>query len=568
MQHHILECLDALSHAKVIVRDEKRGTGADIVDYEKLESAKDNVFASAISIILENEKSPYKRQEEVIQVFRNNVKLSGDNSWLPLHWAAACGDKVTEKDVKTIYAANPMELEMLHLKRGHEDCDLGHTPIGLLLMSKKPNLSLLLFLIKIHTNAFSIPVSHIQDPYRGTVLYYPLHIAAMYSESIEVIRMVIQVSTEILSTATCFGRSGGFPLGLLCKRDEFSGFWDIFSCLLEIDSSPEVIADAISCTIESQGYNKLKLIEMLLKANPESANYGYHLHEICQHIKGSLCLEALSLFIALDENAIREAESEVNDEGLLLIQTAARHNTVEVLEFILNHHPESALELVHPSDSNLLHLALKNNESGIDILEAKVKFLTSKYPILLQMNDSYGLTPFHEYLLEYRDLKMEMVSILIAVEKQIVAQSGFELSDDRAADVVDEDDNQNFNNYLSLPLHLVLKTDIDIDPSPVSEKADIIRLLIRLYPEGTSVKNIHDKYPYDYAIENKMNSYFIRILLRGNPNDHLLHDLNYAERRLAMFLAFRAVSRNMIVTIWANLRFENKDLLKKIISFL
>jgi hypothetical protein len=385
----------------------------------------------------------------------------------------------------------------------------------------------------------------------------------MYSESVEVIQMIIQVSTEIMSTETCSGRSGVFPLGVLCKRDEFSGFWDSFSCLLEIDNSAKVIADAISCTVESRGHNKLKLIEMLLRENPESANFGYHLHRICQHVKGSLCLEALSLFMAL---FIREGES-VENFFSLIVQTAARHYTVEVLEFILNHHPKCALELSF-CDRNLLHLTLKDDKNGIDSVEAKVKLLTSKYPILLQMNDNYGLTPFHKYLLENRDLKMKIMSILIAVDEQIVAQSGFKLSDDHVANEDDEDENQLYNNYLSLPLHLVLKTDIDIDPSPVSEKADIIRLLIKLYPEGTNGKDIHDKYPYNYAIENVMISYFIRLLLRGNPKYDLLHNLNYAERRLAMFLAFRAVSRNVTVTIRANLRFENKDLSKKVISFL
>jgi hypothetical protein len=304
---------------------------------------------------------------------------------------------------------------------------------------------------------------------------------------------------------------------------------------------------------------------MLLRANLESANCAYHLHRVCQTIKGSLCLEALLLFIAIDENAIREAESDGEEFYSLIVQTAARYNTVKVLEFVLNHHPKYALEFSF-CDCNLLHIALRDDK--IDIVDAKVKLLTSKYPILLQMNDSYGLTPFHEYLLENGDLKMRIVFILVAVDKQIVVQSGLELSDNHVPDEDDEDDEEHLNNYLSLPLHMVLKTDIDIDPSPVSEKADISRLLIRLYPEGTSVKNIHDKYPYNYAIVNVMNSYFIRFLLRGNPNYHLLHDLNYSERRLTMSLAFRAVSRNMTVTVWANLRFENKDLLKKVISFL
>jgi hypothetical protein len=65
MQLHILECLDALCHAKILLK--KRDS--DTPDWnEKLESAKDNVFASAISTILDD-RSPYKKQREIIQVF-------------------------------------------------------------------------------------------------------------------------------------------------------------------------------------------------------------------------------------------------------------------------------------------------------------------------------------------------------------------------------------------------------------------------------------------------------------------------------------------------------------------
>ena len=44
-----------------------------------------------------------------------------------------------------------------------------------------------------------------------------------------------------------------------------------------------------------------------------------------------------------------------------------------------------------------------------------------------------------------------------------------------------------------------------------------------------SVKNYFDKYPYEYALEKKLDAYFIRILLRGDItiNPVLLYNLNY-----------------------------------------
>jgi hypothetical protein len=189
-----------------------------------------------------------------------------------------------------------------------------------------------------------------------------------------------------------------------------------------------------------------------------------------------------------------------------------------------------------------------------------VKFLTTKYPHLIQEYNQWGLNPFIYYLFDYENPKMRIISALIAADGMIVKQAG---------GVCETFDDFEMNNHLSLPLHIIVDS---CNPllSPVSETADILRYFIDIYPAAKTVKNIHEKYPYDYAVEKNLNSYFVRILLRGDPsvNPTLLYDFNYAERRLAMFLAFRAVTRNLKASIWASLRFENKDLLKKVISFL
>lgn len=568
MQYHILECLDALSHIKMSIEVNREPNVLAILainnnECERLESAKDEVFASAISVILDG-KSPYKRQREIIQVFPYESRLNDNVGWLPLHWATACGNKVTEENIKMIYAADPMALVTRHLK-GYE-ASLGFTPISFLLMSKIPNMSLLLYFLKVHPKAFSISVGGIiggSDVSNLFQDFYPLHIAAEYSESLKVLQILLQVATEVASILTNDSAWHGFyPLGLLCKREEFPEFWDMLSCLLEVDSSPRVIENAIFCVIKAKGDNTLKLIEMLLKANPEAAECMYIslLNEICEHLKGNLCLKVLSLFIAINEDAIIEAEED--DCGLLSVHTAARYNTVEVIEFLLNEYPGSETILKY-NDKNLLHFALEDDENEINIVDAKVKFLTTKYPSLLQMYDDGGLTPFLDYL--SCGPKIKIISTLIAADDQVVIQRGRENSGN---------DNE-LNNLLDLPLHMLLKSPYATASelpliSPVSEWADILRILIGLYPGAVSVKNIFEKYPYDYAVEKKFSPYFIRILLRGDPsiNSTLLYDLNYAERRLAMFLAFGAVSRNIEITIWASLRFENKDLLKKVISFL
>ena len=77
--------------------------------------------------------------------------------------------------------------------------------------------------------------------------------------------------------------------------------------------------------------------------------------------------------------------------------------------------------------------------------------------------------------------------------------------------------------------------------------------------------------PYDLAAMGRSNSpWLLRLLLRACPalDPDELHRLNYAERRMALFLSERAITATMKPTIFARLRFENKDIVKKIVSFL
>lgn len=89
--------------------------------------------------------------------------------------------------------------------------------------------------------------------------------------------------------------------------------------------------------------------------------------------------------------------------------------------------------------------------------------------------------------------------------------------------------------------------------SPLSPKADMFRYLLTSYPGAINITNDFEMYPYEYTVVNDLGSYITRMLLRGNHalDPVLLYDLNYEERRFALFLAFIAVSKNYDLTIWA-----------------
>jgi hypothetical protein len=104
----------------------------------------------------------------------------------------------------------------------------------------------------------------------------------------------------------------------------------------------------------------------------------------------------------------------------------------------------------------------------------------------------------------------------------------------------------------------------------VSIEGDCFRLFLRLYPASAGIKDGRLKTPYDWAVDDGLSVYFLRLLLNADPSIDPVqrHNLNYAARREGMFLAFRALFNTVEPTIWAKLRHEDRDLLRRVIIYL
>ena len=108
--------------------------------------------------------------------------------------------------------------------------------------------------------------------------------------------------------------------------------------------------------------------------------------------------------------------------------------------------------------------------------------------------------------------------------------------------------------------------------TPLSQKADIFRLFLRLYPAAASTKNAEGRTPYDLAESRFIDDYFLRLLLRADMsiNPQELYQLNYQERRMALFISsgkavFGSTDK---ITIWRKLCLENMDMLRQVMSYL
>jgi hypothetical protein len=183
----ILDCLVALRQVQKQKRIEK-------INY-RYECTKNRIFVSAVSIIIDDKVSVESDQHILISLlasFPDRKKMTDGRNWLPLHFAVALGDRVSEDDFHKLYSAEPLALRQYSLENVYfcgtvdeERHDDGFTPGHLLCMRKHPNISLIKYLSMRDLQAFSMIIKDFGSN--------ALQLAAQYSENTEVLRILLQI---------------------------------------------------------------------------------------------------------------------------------------------------------------------------------------------------------------------------------------------------------------------------------------------------------------------------------------------------------------------------------------
>ena len=573
MKAHILDCVAALG----LVQQEFVSQKLPLVLNEgeqplsaQAQLISNTVFTNvAMSVLLttltsEGAKKPKRSQsvKELLRSFPDESKLTDGRGWLPLHWAATT-NSLEVADMKVLYASDPLALQRYH-QEGTDKQDMGFTSAHLLCMQKMTNrnMSLIQHFSICNSRAFTMSTSY---PGRGDPLLYgftALHVACFYRRPTEeLLKHLLQLDSS--QTKKKCSEDGLTPLGYLCKWRSSSG--SLVACLLEVDSSYEVVGNGIRGCLESTYYaHMLERVKMLLKANPEAAKYhdsdGLNLlhSAACQGtMHFQLCIDVIQQILAIHKEAVREVDS----LGWLPVHTAARNSTVEVMEFLLGLHLESVSMVTTVGSNNLLHLATADEESTTSVMEAKVRFLCSRYPAMMLQRSGSGHTPLHAAIV-----------CKITPAGLILCEAG---GQEQVKTTVAHPTNANNGSNGWLPLHCLIDRQADpLRDSLLSKEADCFRMLLHLYPEAAGIEGgvgaANKKTPYQLAVNKNLPPYYLRLLLRAAPdlNPAELHRLNYAERRMAMFLAFGARARATEPPLLARLRFEKMDLVKHVISFL
>ena len=573
MKAHILDCVAALG----IVQQELVGREQALVLREGEQPLtketqavllSNKVFKASLSItataMLHDSIEVPKVNNAVVRLLRafpDDLKQTDGRSWLPLHWAVVAGNMgLTEADVKLVYASDPMAWQRHHL---HGVREFGYTPAHLLCMQEmtQRNMSMIRHFSILNQQAFIMSADYLR---RGNPLLYgysALHVACHLGHPTEELLMHLLQLDSSQTRKKC-SENGHTPLGYLCKTSSCSD--RLITCLLEVDSSTELVGNGIvECLKTSNHKPILRRVKMLLKANPGAAKYRnskgmnlLHLPAFQGKMPPQLRVDIMQRILAIHKDAVREVDS----NGWLPVHTASRNSPVEVMEFLLGLYPESA-SLVTARSSNLLMLAVCDKENTTSVMEAKARLLCTRYPAMLLQRDGEGDTPLLSAIW-YNNIPALQILCEVGGQEQV------RLPVAHPTDV-------NIGNNGWLPLHYLIDRNAEsLRDSHLSKAADLFRMLLRMYPEAAGIEGgvgaRYKKTPYQLAVDNNLPLYYLRLLLRAAPNLNPaeLHRLNCAERRMAMFLAFKAISSQPEPLLLARLRFAKKDLLRHVISFL
>ena len=571
MMTHMLDCYAALCSFQQYRGGREQSNQLDA----KTQQTKNKAFKIAMSLMSRGMTHDDAEEQEdtsalsnFVTMFPDDTKHTDGRGWMPLHWAAlALGTPegvshgLVEEDVKLIYAIDPPALQRFHDSEDDPDRHR-YTPVHFLCI--QPATPLTMSLLR-YFSICNLPAL-ISSSYTSLSV---LHATCRYGQPTEeLLQHLLQLDSSQV-TKKC--GNDCTPLQHLCQNKCCNE--RLMNCLLQFDSSTAVVGGSISACIGSKDHASiLEKVDFLLKVDPEAVQYRDDstqrnlLHIVAgQEIPEVLCTDVMKRILALHPDAVREED----DEGQLPVHIAVLRCSLDVMEFMLGLYPESATIVIIGASENLLHLSVSYLSSNTSVWEAKVRYLCSRYPEFIRQRNQDGETPLHT-LVRYCFIH----SFVLPATKVLCEFGGQELVRMPVVAVAVRTATTHHTTNGWLPLHFFMSsTSRSTFSSPLSEKADFLRLLLRWCPEAAGIEagnGMYKKTPYQQALNTKLATYYLRLLLRAAPalNPAELHRLNYSERRMAMFMAFRAITAQTKLLLLARLRFENKDLVKHVVSFL
>lgn len=458
----------------------------------------------------------------LLRAFPNDQKANDGRGWLPLHWAAVI-DNSSVKDVRHVARADP-----LATVKGFNQ-PISANPGHLIAAVRHPRMEVVKCLYDFYPRMAS------SKDNEGDL---PLHYAARYSESIEMIRFLLQANPSATKV-----KGEGNLVPLQCALyNESEHRLPIVKCLLEVDPGAAKIVNgdgdtALHLAVDEEC--EKDILSHLIRAYPEAVMVQNDigllpLHCACYSKQPKRAKEAVDLLLSVNPDSAKVAAG----TGHLPAHYAAEFSTAEVLQAIVQAYPEGMYQGC-PEDSNntpLLKAVISGNEDT-------VRFICEEFPSAVDIQNVHGLNPIH---LAAEGDNLNILNLLHKVCPQNIAKT---------------------DNEGRVPLMVFCEMHQDIVQENDRE-ADCLRFLLNHFPESVDVKNNAGDTALSLCTGD--NSYMRRLLLRAQPQlyPEELAAFNYNNRRMAMFLAFAAINADGIPCIFSRLRSVDPNLLKHAISYL
>jgi ankyrin repeat protein len=478
------------------------------------------------------------------------TKTPTEGNWCREHWACLLGSKsgLRESEILNRLEHNPAALVQ---HAAIPACHLAATTLY-------PSIHLL------HSDAiieyYCPRLAHLTDVNGETALHY----VARYSRSVDVLRWILSLNPKALKIQTkCEDET---PLHKLVKRKySFSDRVPMLHQLLASDISVALTqnqdgdtplhllcnssSDSTDIGTEEQRVALMEMRQEMLAACPAAAMIANSCGRLPLHcvFSGDSDVRFLKQLIAVYPEGLQVKD----EESRMPIHCAAANGSLPMLEAVLEAYPDVILR-----NDRILHVAAhRRDPDGPGI----VRYLHERNSKLIRSSDS-GWYPLH-VAAEWGSCAM--LKLVHGLYPEAVGVTS--------------------NGQRTLPLHVLIKGRAF--KSAHADETDMLRYLLRHHPSAVALPagpKDGNKNAYKLALDKRLPDFVRRLLLRAAPelDPHELHKLNYAARRMALFLAHCAICRGgggggggrkkhtLITRLRALARRNVGELFQTIVSFL
>jgi hypothetical protein len=518
----------------------------------KADSAKSKIFLSAIRDVAASGlvgKQPFEtmtgKYVALHMLLKSDIRRgakkiqleSEDGNWLPLHWAGVV-DGLSVDDVRAV-----LEYSRFTCK-GSQASAIHYAAI-----TRPPNLPVI--------NEMSTPLSFLhKDREKQT----PLHWVSKFSKDINILKYFAEKAPNSVVQRN---RDGNTPLQCLVSRRFFQPQLSMVSLLAEFEATNPVaeaggVATALHtiCQREIVQDEDLPIFHALLRFLPDSVKSRDSHGALPLHCAVVNSLHWNFGFVDVLLNHYKEGTTIADNEGMLPMHCMFNGDAVseEHFHILIDVHPASAFA-VTATKKSILHCAAEQGYYENDVI---VKTIHKIFPTAAQSKDRNENLPLH--------LACSRTEHVFETVKSIYECYPAAISE--------------INDLGRTPLCCFLQ-HIDIfDLEPNSTEEDILRFLLDRSPIDFVRKYLLQLIASgerERGDEGECEDFVRRLFLRADPTilPDELRELNYAERRMAMFVVFAALSKEPGKTSFVrrlrSLAFDygpDMYLIKTIVSFL